>query len=483
LASAEIGNAREGCAGVKIGRSKLLIVEDDPGLQRQLKWCFDGYEVLLVEDRASAIACLRRHEPAVVLQDLGLPPDPNGVEEGLAALQEILRVAPHTKVIVVTGQQDRDSAVRAISLGAADFYQKPVDTEILRLIVDRAFYVHGLEARNRLLACIRGPEPILGIIATSEPMMRLCRTVEKVAPTTATTLLLGESGTGKELIARALHALSPRSDRAFVALNCAAIPEALLESELFGHEKGAFTGAVRQAQGKFELADGGTLFLDEIGDMSMQLQAKLLRFLQERVVERVGGREIIPVDVRVICATNKDIEQLITRNAFREDLFYRISEVTLRIPPLRSRPGDAAVLAQAIMERCAREHGRVLKGFTPAALQAIQAHGWPGNVRELENRISAAVIMAEGKYIGVEELGLAVDPGDAPWLNLREARSRAENEAVRQALAITRGNLSKAAELLGVTRPTLYDLIDKLGIEVADVDVAGGARTSGSVDS
>jgi len=450
----------------------LLIVEDDPGLQRQLKWCFDAYEVVIAEDRASALAGLRRHEPAVVLQDLGLPPDPHGVEEGLATLQEILKAAPHTKVIVVTGQLDRDNAVRAVGLGAADFYQKPVDTEILRLIVQRAFYVHGLESRNRLLSRIQAPEPIPGIIATSEPMTRLCRTIEKVAPTMATTLLLGESGTGKELFARALHALSPRSERAFVAINCAAIPETLLESELFGHEKGAFTGAVKQMPGKFELANGGTLFLDEIGDMSLQLQAKLLRFLQERVVERIGGRESIPVDVRIVCATNKPIEQRIERNEFRDDLFYRISEVTLRIPPLRSRPGDAAVLAQVIMERRAREHGRTLKGFTPEALQAIQAHSWPGNIRELENRISAAVIMAEGKHIGVDELGFEVDAGSSRWLNLREVRSRAEGEAVRQALVITRGNLSRAAELLGVTRPTLYDLIEKLGIELGDGDSA-----------
>jgi two-component system NtrC family response regulator len=453
---------------VKSSRSKLLVVEDDPGLQRQFKWCFDAYEVLIAEDRASALAALRRHEPAVVLQDLGLPPDPQGVEEGFTTLQEILRAAPHTKVIVVTGQLDRDSAVRAIGLGASDFYQKPVDTDILRLVVDRAFYVHGLEARNRLIASLHVAEPIPGIIATSEAMTLLCRSIEKVAPTQATTLLLGESGTGKELMARALHDLSSRRQRAFVAINCAAIPETLLEAELFGHEKGAFTGAVRQNQGKIELANGGTLFLDEIGDMSLQLQAKLLRFLQERVIERIGGRESIAVDVRIVCATNKPLDQLIERNEFREDLFYRISEVTLRIPPLRDRPGDAVVIAQVIMERRAREHGRALKGFTPEAIQAIQAYGWPGNIRELENRITAAVIMAEGKYLCVAELGLSGDPGDTRWLNLREARSRAESSAVRQALAITRGNLSRAAELLGVTRPTLYDLISKLGIDVTD---------------
>ena len=465
---------------MKQNRPRLLIVEDDPGLQRQLKWCFDGYEVLAAEDRASALAALRRFEPAVVLQDLGLPPDPEGVGEGLATLKEILELAPRTKVIVVTGQLDRDNAVRAIGLGAIDFYQKPVDTEILRLIVDRAFHIHGLEERNRLLSQAHVAEPIPGIIATCEAMTRLCRTVEKVAPTLATTLLLGESGTGKELVARALHALSPRRERAFVAINCAAIPETLLETELFGHEKGAFTGAVKQTPGKFELADGGTLLLDEIGDMSLQLQAKLLRFLQERVIERVGGRESLPVDVRIVCATNKDLEALIARGDFREDLFYRISEVTLRIPPLRSRPGDAAVIGQVILERRAREHGRALRGFTPEALQAIQGYAWPGNIRELENRINAAVIMAEGKYIGLEDLGLSAAATRARWLNLREVRHRAESEAVRQALAVTRGNLSRAAELLGITRPTLYDLIEKLGIEVADLDPANPAPTDGA---
>ncbi|MBP9593056.1 MAG: PEP-CTERM-box response regulator transcription factor [Steroidobacteraceae bacterium] len=451
----------------------LLIVEDDPGLQNQLKWCFDGYEVLIAEDRDSALVAVRRHEPPVVLQDLGLPPDPQGVSEGLSTLQEILKVAPGTKVIVVTGQLDHANAVRAVGLGAVDFYQKPVDTDILRLIVDRAFYIHGLEEQNRALRRVQGSQPLAGILATSDAMLRVCRTVEKVAPTQATTLLLGESGTGKELLARALHALSPRADRAFVAINCAAIPDTLLEAELFGHEKGAFTGAVKQTPGKFELANGGTLFLDEIGDMPLALQAKLLRFLQERAVERIGGRESIPVDVRVVCASNKDVEKQIARGEFREDLYYRISEVTIRIPPLRERPGDAVLIGQATMERRAREHGRAFKGFTPEALKAIQAYPWPGNIRELENRINGAVIMAEGRYIGVEDLGIASDTERVRWLNLREVRSRAETEAVRQALAVTRGNLSRTAELLGVTRPTLYDLIHKLGIEVDDLETAG----------
>jgi two-component system, NtrC family, response regulator len=449
-------------------KPKLLIVEDDPGLQRQLKWAFDDFEVIVADSRQAAVAGLRRHEPPVVLQDLGLPPDPEGVSEGFTTLLEILKLAPHTKVIVVTGQLDRDNAVKAVGQGAYDFYQKPVDMDVLRLIVQRAYQIHGLEARNRELAREQARMPLAGVIAISESMMRVCRMIEKVSPTNATALLLGESGTGKELLAQALHALSPRAGQTFVAINCAAIPDTLLESELFGYEKGAFTGAVRQTPGKFELADGGTLFLDEIGDMPLPLQAKLLRFLQDRVIERIGGRERIAVDVRIVCATNKDLSALIERNEFRQDLFYRISEVTIRIPPLRDRPGDAVVIAQAVMERRGREHGRALRGFSPDAVKAIQAYPWPGNIRELENRINGAVIMAEGKYIGADDLGLPADSPDLEWLNLRSARQRAESDAIRQALAVAGGNLSKAAELLGITRPTLYDLLDKNGINVPE---------------
>ena len=449
-------------------KPKLLIVEDDPGLQRQLKWAFDDFEVIVADSRQGALAGLRRHEPPVVLQDLGLPPDPEGVSEGFTTLLEILKLAPHTKVIVVTGQLDRDNAVKAVGQGAYDFYQKPVDMDVLRLIVQRAYQIHYLEAKNRALVSEQARMPLAGVIAMSESMMRVCRMIEKVAPTNATALLLGESGTGKELLAQALHALSPRAGQSFVAINCAAIPDTLLESELFGYEKGAFTGAVRQTPGKFEMADAGTLFLDEIGDMPLPLQAKLLRFLQDRVIERIGGRERIPVDVRIVCATNKDLPVLIERNDFRQDLFYRISEVTVRIPPLRERPGDAVVIAQAVMERRGREHGRSLRGFAPDALKAIQAYPWPGNIRELENRINGAVIMAEGKYIGADDLGLPADSPELEWLNLRSARQRAESEAIRQALAVASGNLSKAAELLGITRPTLYDLLDKNGINVPD---------------
>lgn len=449
-------------------KPKLLVVEDDPGLQKQLKWCFDDYEVLIADTRQSALAALRRHEPAVVLQDLGLPPDPDGVSEGFETLLETLKLAPHTKVIVVTGQSDRDNAVTAVGLGAYDFYQKPVDTDVLRLLVERAFQIYDLEEQNRALSRRQAIMPLSGVIATSDSMMRVCRVIEKVAPTQATTLLLGESGTGKELLARAVHELSPRAGQSFIAINCAAIPDTLLEAELFGYEKGAFTGAVKQTPGKFELADGGTLFLDEIGDMPLSLQAKLLRFLQDRVVERIGGREQIAVDVRIVCATNKDLTALIESKEYREDLYYRISEVTVQIPPLRERPGDAVVIAQAIMERRAREHGRSIRGFSQDAIKAIQAYPWPGNIRELENRINGAVIMSEGKQISVEDLGLPHGDNAMDWLNLRAARQRAETEAINQALAVSAGNLSRAAELLGITRPTLYDLLQKNEIAVPD---------------
>jgi two-component system NtrC family response regulator len=450
-------------------KQKLLIVEDDPGLQKQLKWCFDEYAVIQASDRPGALAALRRHEPAVVLQDLGLPPDAEGVSEGFATLLETLKLAPRTKVIVVTGQLDKQNAVKAVGMGAYDFYQKPVDTDVLKLLVQRAFNIHDLEEQNRALIQRQGVMPLTGLIAISESMMRVCRTIEKVAPTNATVLLLGESGTGKELLARAVHQQSPRVGGPFVAINCAAIPDTLLESELFGYEKGAFTGAVRQSPGKFELANGGTLFLDEIGDMPLALQAKLLRFLQDRVVERIGGRERIPVDVRIVCATNKDLPALIRDGGYREDLFYRISEVAVQIPPLRDRRGDAVVIAQSVLERRAAEHGRPLKGFTPEALKAIEAYPWPGNIRELENRVNGAVIMSEGRYVGVEDLGLPSDGGsDVAWLNLRVVRQRAESEAIRQALAVAGHNVSRAAELLGITRPTLYDLLEKNDISLPE---------------
>jgi len=443
---------------------KLLIVEDDPGLLKQLRWCFEGYDVFTAENREEAIVELRRHEPAVVLQDLGLPPKPEGVEEGLATLAETLRLAPHTKVIVVTGNGDQHNALTAIAQGAYDFYEKPVDTDTLKLLVDRAFNIAELESENRRLQSQVNESPLDGIVAASEGMLAVCRMIEKIAPTDVTTLLLGESGTGKELLSRALHRLSPRGDKNFVAINCAAIPENLLESELFGHEKGAFTGAHKQTVGKVELADGGTLFLDEIGDMPMPLQAKMLRFLQERVIERVGGRQEIPVDVRVVCATNQNPEELIKQGLFRDDLYYRVSEITINIPPYRDREEGRLILARTLLTKYAKLQKRAINGFSDDAVQAIEAYGWPGNVRELENKIKGAVIMADGKMVTAADLGLTADTAMPESLNLREVRQVAESKAIRVALTRSFGNISKASEMLGVTRPTLYDLLNKYGL-------------------
>ncbi len=457
---------------------KLLIVEDDRGLQKQLKWCFDGLDLVFAEDRESALGELRRHEPPVVLQDLGLPPDAEGVSEGFATLQEILATRPDTKVIVVTGNENRDNALKAVAAGAYDFYQKPIDVDALQLLVERAFRLHELEAENRRLVREQARSPLAGVIAISQPMQALCRKIEKIAAVDVTTLLLGESGTGKEVFAKALHALSPRAAHRFVAINCAAIPENLLESELFGHEKGAFTGAHKQTQGKIELADKGTLLLDEIGDMPPPLQAKLLRFLQERTVERVGGRQEIPVDVRVICATNQDLQALIAEGRFREDLYYRISEVTLRIPPLREREGCRVVMARHFLEVHAAAMGKRLRGLSEEAVQAIQRYRWPGNVRELENRIKGAVAISDGPLVSVDDLGIDA-AGAAPQLpTLREVRDEADRRAVIDALAAADGNVSRAANLLGVSRPTVYDLMQRHGLGANGVEAAQDADDS-----
>ena len=458
-------------------KSCLLIVEDDPGLQKQLRWCFDDYEVVVAENRAAALAAIRRFEPPVVLQDLGLPPDAEGVTEGMATLREILAMAPRTKVIVVTGNAERDNALRAVGAGAYDFYQKPLDVDVLKLIVGRAFEIRDLEHRNEQLLTARALAPFEGIVGSDAAIQKLCRMVEKVAPADVAVLILGESGTGKELIARALHRLSPRRDKRFVAINCAPIQEQLLESELFGHEKGAFTGAARTTPGKFETANGGTLFLDEIGDMPAPLQAKLLRFLQQKVVERVGGREEIPVDVRVVCATNQDLQALITAQRFRQDLFFRISEITVRVPPLRDRGADVLVIAHALLQQYSAASGRAKRGFSADALAALQAHTWPGNVRELENKIKSALIIADGPFIGAVDLELGAPTGAVSVLNLKEARAQAERQVVTQALQATAGNIARAAELLGITRPTLYDLIERHGLAgqtVGRVPAEGG---------
>ena len=451
-------------------RRPLLIVEDDPALQKQMRWSFDQYEVVLANDRESAMAQLRRHEPAVATIDLGLPPHPDDPTEGFQLLSDILDAAPDTKVIVVSGQHDRVNALKAISLGAYDFCEKPFQPELLALIVERAFRLYELQTENRRLHETQQSGGIPGLLTRDPQMLKLSRTVEKVANTGATILLLGESGTGKELFARGLHELSSRRTQRFVAINCAAIPENLLESELFGYEKGAFTGAVKQSPGKFEVAHKGTLFLDEIGDLPLSLQAKMLRFLQQRVIERVGGREEIPVDVRIVCATHQHLKNLIGQGRFREDLYFRLAEIVLEIPPLRERKGDASLLAYAFVRRFAEEQRRGTLTVLPDAVAAIEAHAWPGNVRELENCSKRAVIMADGNALHAQDFGLEASHPDADAFNLRRVRDQAEKDAIIRVLGRVNGNISKAAELLGVSRPTLYDLLDKYNLRT---DIAG----------
>ncbi len=440
-------------------KPKLLIVEDDEGLQRQLRWAYDDYEVVVAGDRASAVDALRLHEPDVVTLDLGLPPDPDGVEEGFATLAEILRLKPDTKVIVASGHGARESALRAVASGAYDFYAKPVDIDQLGLIVSRAFHLHAIEVDNARLAQAPDGETLLGgLISAAPEMLKTVRTVERVASADVSVMLLGASGTGKELLARGLHDASARKAGAFVAINCAAIPENLLESELFGHEKGAFTGAVKTTEGKIELAHGGTLFLDEIGDVPLALQVKLLRFLQERTIERVGGRKSIPVDTRIVCATHRDIDAMVADGSFREDLYYRLAEIVVRIPSLAERPGDASLLARAFVKRFAASMKSEVTGLAPDALAALDAWSWPGNVRELENRVKRAVIMADGKLVTAADLDLTGDGEDDP-INLRAVREAADRQAITRALARSEGNISGAARLLGISRPTLYDLL------------------------
>ena len=445
---------------------KLLVVEDDPGLQNQLRWAFDGYEVMTVGDRQSALEQIKTYQPPVVTLDLGLPPDADGASEGLATLQDILRAAPHTKVIVVTGNADRENALRAVSLGAYDFFNKPIDAELLSFLVNRAYRMHELESENRQLQQSRQHSPLEGIIASSQAMLDVCQTVEKVALSNASVLLLGESGTGKELCARALHELSPRAKKRFVAINCAAIPINLLESELFGYEKGAFTGANKQTPGKVESAEGGTLFLDEIGDLPLALQAKLLRFLQERVIERVGGRKEIAVDLRVVCATHQDLLAKISTGEFREDLYYRMAEISVRIPPLRERENDILLLARTILDKMNLELGKSMKGFADDALAAMESYPWPGNVRELKNRLKRATIMANGNRITAQDLELEPPLAGTPTFKLREIREQAERQTVLRALTHAEGKIAKAADLLGISRPTIYDLIRKHNVKV-----------------
>lgn len=444
----------------------LLVVEDDPALQKQIKWSFDQYTVVTAGDRESALDQLRRHAPAVVTMDLGLPPDANSVSEGFKLLEQIMSVAPDTKVIVLTGQNDRANAIRAIGMGAYDFFAKPFEPELLNLMVDRAFRLYELQQENKRLQAMQAPDALSGLITRDPEMLRVCRIIEKVANTTATVMLLGESGTGKEILARGLHQASLRSSERFVAINCAAIPENLLESELFGYEKGAFTGAAKTTPGRIESANGGTLLLDEIGDIPLSLQAKLLRFLQERVIERVGGRHEISVDVRIVCATHQDLKALTKSGQFREDLYYRLAEIVVNIPALRQRSGDAALLAHAFVRRFAQEQNRGSVSLSEEAVKAIEAHSWPGNVRELENCMKRAVIMAEGAQILPEDIGLEINvDGFDDNLDLHKVRDDAEKRAILAALARTNGNVVKSSKLLGVSRPTLYDMMHHFGLK------------------
>lgn len=445
----------------------LLIVEDDLALQKQIKWSVDKFDSVTAADRESALVQLRRHSPAVVTMDLGLPPDADGVSEGFKLLEQILSAQADTKVIVLTGQNDQANALRAVALGAYDFFAKPFEPELLNLTIERAFRMFELQKENRRLQSMHQPDALSGLVTRDPEMLRICRTIEKVAASTATVMLLGESGTGKEVLARGLHQSSPRKGGKFVAINCAAIPENLLESELFGYEKGAFTGAAKTTIGKIETANGGTLMLDEIGDLPFPLQAKLLRFIQERTIERVGGRQEIPVDVRIVCATHQDLNALSKEGRFREDLYYRLAEIVVNIPPLRARKGDAALLAHSFLRRFSEEQSRGSLHLSEGALRSIEGYSWPGNIRELENCIKRAVIMADGNQILADDIGLSVseDGIEEPSLDLRVIRENAEKGALIQALSRVNGNIAKAAELLGVSRPTLYDLMHRLGLK------------------
>jgi two-component system NtrC family response regulator len=451
----------------KLNNVKLLIIDDDPGMQKQLKWCFSEMDVDISDSRKQALKLAEKNRPAVVILDLGLPPDPANASEGLKLLDELLQLDNAFKIIVVTGNEDRANALKAIELGAYDFYQKPVDPDVLRLIVSRAHNLYQIEQENRELLN-RNVNTLLNGFVTGHPAMKdICQKIEKIAPSDITVMLLGESGTGKEMLARSLYELGSNKDGPFVAINCAAIPENLLESELFGYEKGAFTGAAKQTPGKIEVAGGGVLFLDEIGDLPLSLQAKLLRFLQERVIERIGGRQEIPVDLRVVCATHQNLKEKIQNGSFREDLYYRISEISVEILPLRERPGDAILLAQYFLGKLQQNESK-RKKLHDDAIRAIETHDWPGNARELENRIKRGFILAESDYITADDLELdaSLDGSAADsTLNLKHVRQQAEHNAIVRAIGRCDGNLTAAAKLLGVSRPTVYDLIEKYDIK------------------
>jgi two-component system, NtrC family, response regulator len=446
-------------------KQKLLIIDDDEDLRTQMKWALaNDYEVFLAEDRNSALAVFKKEHPAVVTLDLGLPPQPAGVEEGFAALNGIMAENRQTKVIIITGRGEKENALRAVAQGAYDFFYKPIQLDELKVVLSRAFYLSALEREQQALQERLSGNTFEGMLGICPKMQDIFSVIRKISATDAPVLVMGESGTGKELVARAIHRLSLRQSYPFVVINCGAIPENLLESELFGHEKGSFTGAHAQRKGRIEMAEGGTLFLDEIGELPLSLQVKILRFLQERVVERVGGRELIEVDTRVIAATNRDLKEAMKAGTFREDLYFRLGVIFVSLPSLKEREGDVILLAKAFLERYADENRKKIKGFTDEAVGAIEQYEWPGNVRELENRIKRAVIMAEGNKITPADLDMASPLVMHKGMGLKEARDALEKEMILKALARSSGNLTKAAQELGVSRPTMYDLMEKFGI-------------------
>jgi len=446
-------------------KQKLLIIDDDEDLRTQMKWALTGdYDIYLAEDRPSAIALINKEQPAVITLDLGLPPNPAGVEEGFAVLDHILDEYGHTKVIIITGRSEKEHALRAVGKGAYDYFYKPIELDELKVVLKRAFHVSQLEQEQRDLRQRLSGDTFEGMIGTSSKMQDVFSAIRKVSTTDAPVLIRGESGTGKELVARAIHRLSIRASRPFIPINCSAIPENLIESEFFGHEKGTFTGAHVQRKGRFEMAEGGTLFLDEIGDLPLTIQVKLLRFLQEKTIERVGGREQIEVDTRILAATNRDLEEAMRTSAFRDDLFYRISVINISLPPLRERSADIVLLAKTFLDRYANESKKKIKGFSSQVIEALERYAWPGNVRELENRIKRAVIMSEGKKVTLEDLEMQSVAGVKENILLKDAREHLEKELILKAIARNENNLTKAASDLGISRPTLYDLMQKLGI-------------------